>query len=270
MLNKKNMSEPGLKVVGIIQARMGSTRLPNKALRKIKDKTLIEWIKYRLSFCNKIDQIVLATADTPENDPLEDLARNIDLEYYRGSEKDLVSRLFETAKKFNADAIVRITGDCPLVDPAIVDKLVSEYRKRPDELDYVCNVLPPTFPDGMDVEVISFAALKRLNDEVADPLYREWITTTLMENPDKYKILNIPYKNNLSYLRLTVDYPEDFELTEIIFNKLHKEREVFTMKDILKLFKKDPDLIKINEKWVDKTILNNIRGAEFHNLKSKT
>lgn len=263
------MPNTKLKVVAVIQARMGSTRLPKKALRKIKGKTLIEWIKYRLSFCDKIDQIVLATADTPENDPLEDLARNIDLEYYRGSEKDLVSRLFETAKKFNADAIVRITGDCPLVDPDIVDKLVSEYIKKP-ELDYVCNVLPPTFPDGMDVEVISFVALKRLNDEVKDPLYREWITTTLMENPDKYKILNIPYKKNLSYLRLTVDYSEDFELTEIIFNKLHKEREVFTMEDILKLFKKEPDLIKINEKLVDKTILNNIRGAEFYNLKSKT
>lgn len=255
-------------MVGIIQARMGSTRLPKKVLRKIMDKTLIEWIKYRLSFCNEINQIVLATANTPENDPLENLARSIGLEYYRGSEKDLVSRLFEAAKKFNADAVVRITGDCPLVDPTIIDKLVSEYRKKP-ELDYVCNVLPPTFPDGMDVEVISLAALKRLNNEVADPLYREWITTTLMENPDKYKVLNIPYRNNLSYLRLTVDYPEDFELTEIIFNKLHKGRKVFTMEDILKLFKKEPDLIKINEKWVDKTILNNIRGTEFHNLKSK-
>ncbi len=262
------MANSKLKIVAVIQARLGSKRLPGKVLKKILGRTLIEWIYYRLSFCKEIGQIVLSTADTAENDKLAGHAKKIGLAYFRGSEKDLVSRLYNTAKKFSADAIVRITGDCPLVDPSLVDELVRAYRRK-KSLDYVCNILPPTYPDGMDIEILSFAALKRLDKEVKDELHREWLTTTIMENPKKFKILNIPYKRNLSYLRLTVDYPEDFKLAEIIFKKLYKEGEVFTTEDILKLFKKRSSLVKINEKWVDKTIIGNIRSGEFHRLKSK-
>jgi spore coat polysaccharide biosynthesis protein SpsF len=262
----KNLPNTKQKIVAVIQARMGSRRLPGKALKKILGRTLIDWIFYRLSFCKEIGQIVLSTANTPENDRLAAHAKKIGLFCFRGSEKDLVSRLFNTARKFGAKAIVRITGDCPLVDPSLVDKLVKTYQ-RGRKLDYVCNVLPPTYPDGMDIEIISLAALTRLDREVKDSIGREWITTTIMQNPKKFKILSVPYKKNLSYLRLTVDYPEDFRLTEIIFKKLHKEGKIFTMEDILKLFSKDPSLPTINEKWVDKTIINNIRSGEFHRLK---
>lgn len=255
------------KIVAVIQARVGSKRLPKKALKKIAGKTLIEWIKYRLSFCRQIDQVVLSTADTKENDPLAKLAEKIGLEYYRGSENDLVSRIYETAKKFKADAIVRITGDCPLVDPGLVDEMVKIYKKKSPKIDYVANVLPPTFPDGSDIEIISTKTIERLDREVKNPLYREWITTTIMENPKKFKIHNLKNNKNLSFLRLTVDYPEDFRLAKNIFARLHKKNEVFGLKDILNLFKKEPSLIKINEKWVDKGVLNNIRSTEFHNLK---
>jgi len=260
------MQNTKLKIVAVIQARMGSTRLPQKAIKKILGKTLIEWAKYRLQFCETVDQIVLSTADTEENDILEEYAKEIGLEYYRGSEMDLVSRLYETAKKFSADAIVRITGDCPFVDPKIVDSLVKKYLED-QSIDYVCNILPPTYPDGMDIEIISLTALERLDKEVEDKLYREWITTTIMENPDKFKILNFPYEKNISDFRLTVDYPEDFELAERIFKNLHKEGKVFFLEDILELFKKQPELIKINENRVDKGIVDNYRSAEFHNLK---
>jgi len=261
------MKNTKLKVVAVIQARMGSTRLPKKALKKILDKTLIEWIKYRLSFSIEIDQIVLSTADNKENNLLIEHAKEINLEYFRGSENDLVSRLYKTAKKFKADAIVRITGDCPLIDPSIVDNLIKAYRKD-KELDYVSNIVPPTFPDGMDAEIVSFNVLKKMNEEIRDLLYREFVTASLMENHEnKYKTLNIFNKDNLSFLRLTVDYPEDFKLTEEVFFKLYKEGEIFYLKDILDLFKKEPRLIDINKNRVDKTILNNIRSSEFHNLK---
>lgn len=263
MSNKKN-----IKIIAVIQARMGSTRLPGKALKKILSRSLIEWIRYRLSFCREIDEIVLSTADNKENDPLVELAKSIGLKYYRGSEKDLVSRIYETAKKFKADAVVRITADCPLVDPYLVDKLVVRFKKDFPKIDYVCNILPPTFPDGIDIEVISFKALEKLYKEVKDPLYREWITTTIIENPDRYKIVNIKNKNNISYLRLTVDYAEDFELVEKIFGELHQEGDLFTLEDILNLFRKKPEFLKINEKHIDMTILNNLRSAEFHRLKS--
>jgi len=256
-----------VKIIAVIQARMGSKRLPKKAMKKIAGKTLVEWIRYRLSFCKEIDQIVLSTADNKANEPLAKLAEDTGLEYYRGSENDLVSRIYETAKKFKAGAIVRITGDCPLVDPGLVDKMARIYRKKFPSIDYVANVLPPTFPDGSDIEIISFKTLERLNREVKNPLYREWITTTIMENPKKFKIYNLKNNKNLSFLRLTVDYPEDFKLAKIIFTKLHKEGKIFGLENILKLLKNKPRLIKINEKRVDQSVLNNIRSAEFHKLK---
>jgi len=262
------MQNTKLKIVAVIQARMGSTRLPKKAIKKILGKTLIEWAKYRLEFSKTVDKIVLSTADTKDNDILAEHAEKIGLEYYRGSENDLVSRLLETAKKFSADAIVRITGDCPLVDPKMVDSLVEKYLKNPKNIDYVCNIFPPTYPDGMDIEIIPATTLKRLDKEVKNKLYREWLTTTMMENPDKYKIINVPYEKNISDLRLTIDYPEDFELAEKIFGSLHEEGKIFFMEDILELFKRDPGLTEINKNRVDQGIINNIRSAEFHNLKS--
>jgi spore coat polysaccharide biosynthesis protein SpsF len=261
MINKEK------KVIATIQARLGSKRMPKKVLRKILNKTMIEWINYRLSFCNEVDEIVLITSELKENDPLIDLADSIGLQYYRGSEEDLISRHFETVKKFKADALIRITGDCPLVDPVLVDKMVKEYRENHEKFDYVCNVFPATFPDGLDIDIIPFSTLERLNAEVKDPLYREWITTTLVENPKSFRIKNITNNPDLSNLRLTLDYEEDFELINNIFTKLHKDGKVFILKDILELFKKEPDLAKINEKRIDSTVVNNFRSKEFQNLK---
>lgn len=257
------------KVVAVIQVRMGSTRLPGKAFIKMHGKTAIEWIIYRLSFSREIDQVVLSTSDTPENDPLEHLAQQLGLEYYRGSEQDLVDRLYQTAKKFQADAIVRITADCPLVDPEIVDQLVRIYRDTPDTVDHITNTFPPTYPDGLDVEVMPFSTLERLHKEVKNPLYREWITTTIMENPHTFQIVNISYTENFSYLRITLDYAEDLQLIEQIFMQLHKEGEVFTMNHMLDLFRRDSALIDINKQRIDQSILNNIRSSEFHTLKSQ-
>lgn len=265
----KNLQNPKLKIMATIQARMGSTRLPGKAMKKINGKTLIEWINYRLSFCKEVDQIVLSTADTPENDPLEALAKEIGIDYYRGSEADLISRLLETAKKFSADAIIRVTGDCPLVDSELLDKMIKIYREKAPEVDYVTNVSPPTFPDGMDLEIISTKVLEKLDKEIKHPLYRENLTATFLENPDAYNIYNVSDNRNIVGLRLTVDYQEDFDLVKIIFTKLHKDGQIFTMEDILDLFKREPELAKINEKWVDKEIINNIRGKAYHNLKKE-
>ena len=257
------------KVVAVIQARIGSTRLSGKALLKVSGRTLIEWIQYRLSFCIEIDQIVFSTSDGSDCDPLATLALDIGLQCFRGSEVDLVSRIYETAKKFNADAIVRITGDCPLVDPTIVDRLVKIYRAAEGKVEYVCNVLPPTFPDGLDVEVLSFGVLERLNREVTNPLYREWITTTIMENPDRFAIINLPNdQENQSDFRLTVDYQEDLDLVQKIFEALHQDDKIFTWQDILELYKANPNLPAINEKWVDTTMVNGIRSKAWSELKN--
>jgi len=258
------------KVIATIQMRMGSKRLVGKSLMTIAGKTGAEWIKYRLSFCTELDGIVMSIPDDAENDPLEQLAKDLELPYYRGSESDLVSRTVGAARAFDADAIVRVTGDCPLVDPAIVDDLISTYRAGSDTIDHVTNVFPPTFPDGMDVEVMPRETLEKLDAEIKDPLYREWLTTTIMENPDTYTIANRPLEENLSYLRVTVDYQEDLDLVEKIFEELHNEGGVFHLKDIVDLLRARPDLVAINKMRVDEGILNNIRSAEFHALKEES
>ncbi len=257
------------KVVAVIQVRIGSTRLPKKILLPIAGKTALEWIKYRLSFSQEVDAIVVSTSDTVENDPIEHMATELGLPCYRGSEDDLIERIYQTAKMFGADAIVRITADCPLVDPFIVDQLVRAYRENPDIVDHVTNIFPPTYPDGLDVEVMPFHTLEKLHQDVTDPLYREWITTTIMEHPDTFEILNLPYSQNLSYLRMTLDYEEDLDLISNIFEALHTEGAIFGLSEILDLFARQPDLIKINKDRVDEGILNNVRSAEFHNLKKE-
>jgi len=255
------------KIVAIIQARIGSKRLPRKILKKIGNRTIFEWIYYRLMFCNKLDQIVLSTSDSIENKVLIDIAQKHGLKHYAGSEIDLVDRMYKTAKKFNASAIVRITGDCPLVDPFIVDSLILKYLSK-QPIDYASNSFPPTFPDGMDVEIISFKTLERLFNEVKDPLYREWITITIMKNPEKFKIFNMTQNTDMSNFRLTVDYSEDFELIKKIINSMHEEGNIFYLSDIIKFLKENPELILINKNRVDSIVINNIRSKSFADAKN--
>ena len=266
-MNKKQERK---KVIAIIQARLGSKRLPGKVLKKVLGKSLIEWIYYRLTFAKEIDGIVLATADTAENDPIVEEAKHIGLLYYRGSESDLISRYYGAAKEWNADAVVRICGDCPFVDPEVVDKLVSEYRKKSDNVDFVCNNTPPSYPHGMDVEVIPTKTLQKLDIEVDDPLYREWLTMNIVEHKEKYTIVNIEHEKNMGDMRLTVDYVEDFELTEKIMEKLHTPGSIFHLRDIEELFIQQPTLRSINKKWVSTDILDKVRkNKEFQDLKGK-
>jgi len=173
-----------------------------------------------------------------------------------------VARIYQTAGQFGADAVVRITADCPLVDPQLVDKMVAFYRQQAADCDYVCNVLPRTFPHGLDLEIISTASLARLSSEVTDPVYRENITTTIMENPDSYRVVNFNNDKNLASLRLTLDYPEDLELITKIFNNLHQEGRIFNLDDILGLFQRQPQLLDINRHRIDLAAINQIEGQE--------
>lgn len=238
-----------LKVITCIQARMGSTRLKKKALRKISGKTLIEQIFNRLQTAKEIDGIVLATSLNKENDALVKHAKKIGLEYYRGSEKDLVSRLYETCKKFKADALVRITGDCPLVDPDLVDKLVNVFRCQPDRYDYLTNIFPRTFPDGLDTEVYPFLTLKKLYQEIGkNSSDRENFPGYILKNHRRFRIFNLKNPQDLSPVRITVDYPEDLVLVRRIFKILGEEDKIFKMQDIIKLLDQMPNLKLINIK----------------------
>ena len=238
-------------IIAVIQSRMSSTRFPGKALQPICGKTSIEWIKNRLSFSKEIDAVVLATSDRKEDDILEKHGKAIGLPVFRGSETDLISRHLGAAKRFGADAIVRITADCPFVDPTIVDTLVGAYRRNPTAHDYISNVRPATLPKGFDCELLPMTTLVRLNKEVRDCTYRELITVNIWNNPKDFRTRNIAYHPDFSReFRVTFDYPEDHEVLERICRRLQQDGAVFGASNMIQLYHDEPELFSANKKYI--------------------
>ena len=232
-----------VKILGIVQARMNSTRLPGKVLKTVGDKSLIEILLSRLSKSKKIDKIVLATSKNKENDVLASAVEKLGFEVFRGSEDDVLDRYFQTAKKYAPKTVVRITGDCPIIDPLIVDQVISLYQK--ESADYASNTNPPTYPDGLDVEVFSFNKLKEANDLAKTKYEREHVTPFIRQN-NKSKNINLFNDDNLSNDRWTVDDPEDFLFIKNILNHFSPQL-YFSWKDVLQLKKIHPDYFDINK-----------------------
>ena len=238
-----------MKIIGIIQARLVSSRLQNKVLLEIVDKPMLWHIYNRLSK-SKLDQTVISTGEAKNNLAIHKFALQNNIPIYIGKELDLIDRLYQTALFYNASAIVRITGDCPLVDPYLVDNVISEYLKGNQEYDIVTNCQDRTFPHGLDIELFSFNILKKMWQEIKEPELREWFPFYITKNPDSFKILNIKNQTDLSNLRWTVDYQEDYELIKQIYEHLYKDDKVFCMNDILELLDKNKSMNTINSKYV--------------------
>lgn len=244
-------SNPSLspRVIAAVQARLGSTRLPRKVLKKIGGKTIIEIITERLRGANYIDGIVLAVPSNEINDPLAHEGRHLGLKVFRGTEVDILSRLLGAAQLSDAEAVVRITADCPFVEPGIVDQLTRVFKKDPARYDYLGNILKRTYPDGLDVEIFTVSLLKKLKRCLKTPSERELISTYVKANWPLARIYNLRSKRNLSSIRLTLDYPEDLQLLSLIYTRLHRPGTIFRLKDILDFIEKNPNILKINEKW---------------------
>lgn len=234
------------KILGIIQARMSSTRLPRKVLLPILEKPVLWHIYNRLKNCKNIDQICIATSTNPPDDEIEKFAIQENIQLYRGSEEKIVNRLLGAAKKFGADAIVRVTGDCPLIDPKIVDQLITIYLNKPS-IDFVSNTMERTFPDGLDTEVISTKFLDRLLTEMDDS--QEWFIMHVIENQKRYRCEGYKNVEDLSQLRWTLDYNEDYEFVKAVYNELFDEGRIFYMQDILELLARKPYISKMNQKY---------------------
>ena len=227
----------------IIQARMGSSRLPGKALMKSDSgKPLLYYVINQLRYCSKIKNLVIATTTNQEDDEIEKFANNNSINVFRGKEKDVLDRYFQCAKKYSFSTIVRITADCPLIDPQIVDKVVEQFFSG--NYDFATNTLTRTFPIGTDVEVFSFSALNRAWENAQLPSEREHVTPYL-RNKENYKIINVENDKNISNLRLTVDRIEDVELIKQILNNI--SINPIHLEDILELFSQKPELIEINK-----------------------
>ncbi|MEW6715910.1 MAG: glycosyltransferase family protein [Chloroflexota bacterium] len=232
-------------VVAIIQARMGSTRLPGKTLVDIVGKPLLGHVIERVQACQTIEDIVVATTTAVEDQPILDLAGQYGVMHYTGSEEDVLDRFYQAAINTSAEVIVRITADDPFKDPQVIDHIVSYFLHHP-ELDYASNTVEPTYPEGLDVEVFSFKALETAWQEAQRLSDREHVTPYIWRNPQTFCIANIKHHTDLSHLRWTLDYEEDLHFTRAVYEHLYGGK-VFLMEDILILLQKEPQLAGINK-----------------------
>ena len=232
------------KTVALIQARMGSSRLPGKVMKTIKGKPIIELLLKRLSKSEFIDEIIVATSSLNENDDLVTFVHQLGFKTYRGSEEDVLDRFYKAACHYEGDTIVRITADCPLVDPSLVDELIEAYHEH-KTADYFCNALPPSYPDGLDVEVFSFKGLETSWKEAKLPTEREHVTQ-YFHNSNQFNIENKGYKNDFSNERWTLDEKEDFIVLEGIYNHFWPNIH-FSWLEVIDLKTKHPELFFKNQ-----------------------
>jgi glutamate-1-semialdehyde 2,1-aminomutase len=233
-----------MKTVALVQARMGSTRLPGKVLKMIAGKPMIELLLTRLSQSSELDSIVVATSEASQNDQLQSIVESLGYQCTRGAEKDVLDRFYQSAKSVDADIVVRITGDCPLVDPALVDLCIQGFKRS--QVDYFSNVTPATFPDGLDIEVMSFLSLERANNETKSEFDREHVTPYI-RNSDSFVKESISHTEDLSNLRWSVDEPEDLIVVTNIFEHFLPDI-FFDWKQVLDLRNTQPQLFQANQK----------------------
>lgn len=225
----------------IIQARAGSTRLPNKVLMRVKNVPLLEYEIRRVKMSKKIDKIIVATGDKKANDKIEKLCSKMGVNCFRGSEDNVLDRFYKCSLKYpEYKNIIRITGDCPLIDPDVIDQVIRFYEKG--KYDYASNILNETYPDGMDIEVFSLKALEESNKNAKLMSEREHVTLYIRNNK-KYKKGNLEAKKDYSKFRLTVDEKKDFEVIKFL---IEKSKPTASFLDYIGLLIKNPKIMKKN------------------------
>ena len=234
-------------IMAFIQARTSSTRFPGKVLKPILGKAMLELEVERARACRTIDRVVIVTSDLPEDRQIAELGKRIGIDVFCGSLENVLDRFYQAALKFKPDHIVRLTGDCPLIDAQVVDEMVRLYLEK--KCDYGTNCMPPTYPDGLDAEIFSFKVLQEAWKEASLPSHLEHISLFFEEQPDRFKIENLAYSRDLSALRWTVDEPEDFEFVRVVFENLYREKPLFRMDDVLDLLRRKPELALLNKRF---------------------
>lgn len=225
---------------------MTSTRLPGKVLKEVLGKPLLEYQIERLRQVRLADELIIATTTNDTDQPIIDLCERLEAAYYRGSGEDVLSRYYEAATQFGADVVVRVTSDCPLIDPGVMDEVISLYINNRDKYDYVSNTLERTYPRGLDTEVFSMTALEKAYKEAGEQPDREHVTHYMYRRPEEFRLANSRSAADYSHHRWTVDTPEDFELIKRILQELYPVNNRFTWLDVLNIINEQPEWVQIN------------------------
>jgi len=234
------------RIASIIEARITSSRLPGKVLKKILGKPTLELMIERLKRIQCLDDIIIATTINKSDDLIVELGDKLNVKVWRGSENDVLERVIEASQAFEVDIVVETTGDCPLIDPQIVTTSITAFNET--EVDCVSNAFIPTYPAGMDHYIVPTSLLVESHNATTDPLERENVIQYIKRHPEKYRHLNLPAAPQHTYpnLMLTLDYQEDFDLIKTVFERLYPTKPNFDLNDILALMKQEPELANLN------------------------
>jgi spore coat polysaccharide biosynthesis protein SpsF len=231
--------------IAIIQAHMGSSRLPGKVLQDLAGKPMLARVLERVQRCPALDGLVVATSTLAVDDVLADFCRELQVPVFRGSDTDVLDRFTRAAAAFSADVCVRITSDCPLIDPEVSEDIIRRFLEAQGTIDYASNKIPQSFPRGLDTEVFTLAALRAAHQEAKLPYQRAHVTIYLYEHPEKFRLLSIKSLVDRAHWRWTVDTPEDLEFVRQVYRRLGADGN-FGWQEVVALLEQEPGLMDLN------------------------
>jgi spore coat polysaccharide biosynthesis protein SpsF len=242
-----------VKILIVIQARRGSTRFPNKVMMPLKGKPLLIRMIERVRAASAEFETIVATTAHKSDDSIRQLCREIGVKCYSGHPTDLLDRHYQAAVLEKADVVAKIPSDCPLIDPAVISKVLGYFLSHADQYDFVSNLHPPSYPDGNDVEVMSMSVLDQAWRESERQFEREHTTPFIWEWPERFRVGNVAWETGKDYSqthRWTIDYPEDYHFISSVYDRLWtREHPIFSIQEILDLLEKEPSLATLNEKY---------------------
>lgn len=243
-----------MKILGVIQARMGSSRLPGKVMKPLAGQPMLLQMVQRVRAAKELSEVVVATTSDEQDATIRQMCEQNEIPYVIGHPTDLLARHIDAGRFHKADVVVKIPSDCPLIDPRIIDRVVGVYRANPSDFDFVSNLHPATYPDGNDVEIVPMPILELAHAEATRPHEREHTTPFIWDQPERFRVGNVAWETGLDYSmshRLTVDYAEDYEFVRTVFEGLHEPGAAapFSLGDILRFLTQNPDVPRINAQF---------------------
>jgi spore coat polysaccharide biosynthesis protein SpsF len=238
-----------MNIVTVVQARRGSTRLPDKVMLPLSGAPLLVRMVERVRAARLAGTVVVATTTDAHDDAVEVLCEAAGLDCFRGHPTDLLDRHYQVGKAYGADVVLKIPSDCPLIDPEVIDRTITRFLEQPGAFDFVSNLHPPTYPDGNDVEIMPMAVLETAWREADKPHEREHTTPFIWDRPERFRLGNVAWDTGLDYSmshRFTIDYREDYEFIRAVFEELYAGNPMFGLTDILRLLEEKPEIYAIN------------------------